>query len=199
MKGAGGHLDRDVVERRPAIRTPCVMPIVSSDGPLVVTAGAQQFGGAHASAPCLCGDDRDRAAAVRALMLGAAGDIDLAHGRRGRRARRRRSRARDGSTEMSESSSIVWRWPRRRPVEPASALASRATRRARSGAAQLARRCQAERGQSGAHRFDIDRIAHHAMGDAQRAAPARRRAEHDDLMIGQFDAGRGRGARGEQS
>ena len=94
---------------------------------------------------------------------------------------------------------MVCRCPRNRPSWLASAFASTAMMRLRSSALSCPAALSPRRAERGAHRLDIDRVAHHRMIDRERPAPGLRHAEHDDLMVHQLDPGRGAGAAGPQA
>ena len=116
---------------------------------------------------------------------------------RGRQApprRRRRRRGHGGWTKCRKSSSMVCRWPRKRPSWLASALPSTATRRSRSAGGSWPDGRKAETAERAAHRLDVDRVRHDGVIDGERPAPLRRHAEHDDLVTQQFDACRATGA-----
>jgi hypothetical protein len=66
------------------------------------------------------------------------------------------------------------------------------------GRRELARRRETEPMERAAHRLDIDRIAHHGVIDRERPGPLRRHAQHDDLVVHQFDPGGCAGAAGPE-
>ena len=142
----------------------------------------------------------NRPAAVRSLVLGAAGDVDSRRARRGRQARRRRRRGRDASRRCRNCPAWCGDGRAAAPSWLASALPSSATSRARCGGRKLsggaeakamrARRAPARcrwRRPSPRDRWRADRD--HA-GDMPM---------HHDLMVEQFDPGRGAGAAGPQA
>ncbi len=95
---------------------------------------------------------------------------------------------------MSLSSSMIWRAPRMRPVEPGSALARRASSASRPRLIQLAprqltTRCEPDVGQRANHRREVDRVLHHAMRNDRIARPTIAVAKHDDLVVHQLDPG----------
>ena len=119
-----------------------------------------------------CDDDGDRAAAVRPLMLGAAGDEDLGV------ADEAGERAGDEGAGVAGRGNVA-------VVEHRVAVAAQDARRARLPPWRAARRacarCAGAAGRRGepeprqrrAHRLDVERVAHHRMVDAQRPGPAR--------------------------
>ena len=131
------------------------MPMVSSDGARAATGvGGSVCSDAHAWPLLRVDDDGDRAAAVRSLVLGAAGDVDLGV------ADEAGEHAADEAAGVAGGGDVAnrraWCGGSRAgcPVEPASALASSATSRARSpasagparrGRARPARRAPARR------------------------------------------------------